>query len=385
MGHTTTPEILAAVRALGPTIEAAADEIDELRRLPDRIVETLRAAGVFRAAFPDAWGGPEMPIVDQTKLIEDLAYHDASTAWVAMICSDSGHYAGRVDDTVARELYPSMDLLTAGQIYPVGQAVRVDGGHRVSGRWQFGSGSLHADRIVGGCLVLVDGAPVMGEGGLPEMLVAWLPRDDVTIHDTWHTTGLAGSGSNDYSVTEAFVPEGHVFQPLRPGVRSEPLYRYRGFFFANLAAVSFGCARRMLDDLRVLMAEKVLMPEGIPMKDDGRALLVLGECTAALDAAVAYQDQTLGSIWETVVAGDEPSAAQRAALLMMLVHGVQVGHRIGEAVTEAVGAQAIYRSSPFERRRRDLATVSAHVLGQRKTLLLAARLLMGDEPLVAFA
>ena len=218
------------------------------------------------------------------------------------------------------------------------------------------------------------------------MLVAWLPRDEVTIHDTWHTTGLAGSGSNDYSVTDAFVPDGHVFQPLQPGVRSEPLYRYRGFFFANLAAVSIGCARRMLDDLRGLMAEKVLMPEGIPMKDDGRALLVLGESTAALEAAVAYQDETLGSIWETVVAGDEPSAPSNApALLMMLVHGVQAGHRIGEAVTEVVGAQSIYRSSPFERRRRDLATVAAHVLGQRKTLTLAARLLMGDEPLVAFA
>ena len=114
------------------------------------------------------------------------------------------------------------------------------------------------------------------------MIVAWLPRDEVTIHDTWHTTGLAGSGSNDYSVTDAFVPEGHTFSPLLPGVRSEPLYRYRGFFFANLAAVSIGCARRMLDDLRALMAEKVLMPEGIAMKDDGRALLVLGESTAAL-------------------------------------------------------------------------------------------------------
>ena len=70
---------------------------------------------------------------------------------------------------------------------------------------------------------------------------------------------------------------------------------------------------------------------------------------------------------------------------MMLVHGVQTGQRIGDAVTEVVGAQSIYRSSPFERRRRDLTTVAAHVLGQRKTLNLAARLLMGDEPLVAFA
>ena len=242
MTQTTTPDIFAATQALGPMIEAAADEIDAQRCLPDRVVEALRAAGVFRVAFPRTWGGPEMPILEQVKLVESLAYHDASTVWVAMICSDSGHYAGRVDDAVARELYPSMDLLTAGQIYPVGQAVKVDGGHRVTGRWQFGSGSLHAERIVGGCLVMVDGAPVMGDGGLPEMMVVWLPRDEVTIHDTWHTTGLTGSGSNDYSVTDAFIPDGHSFSPLQPGVRSEPLYRYRGFFFANLAAVALGCA-----------------------------------------------------------------------------------------------------------------------------------------------
>ena len=128
------------------------------------------------------------------------------------------------------------------------------------------------------------------------------------------------------------------------------------------------------------------MPEGIPMKDDGRALLVLGESTAALEAAAAYQDETLGSIWaDGRRRRRSVSAEQRAALLMMLVHGVQTGQRIAEAVTEVVGAQSIYRSSPFERRRRDLTTVAAHVLGQRKTLNLAARLLMGDEPLVAFA
>ncbi len=95
-----------------------------------------------------------------------LGYHDASAAWVAMICSDSGHYAARVEDAVARELYPHMDLLTAGFVAPVGQAHRVDGGYRVTGRWQFGSGCLHADRLIGGCLLLENGAPVL-DGGNP--------------------------------------------------------------------------------------------------------------------------------------------------------------------------------------------------------------------------
>ena len=142
----TAAGILAAAAALGPAIETAADRIEAERRLPDELVEQLRSAGVFRIAFPAAWGGPEMGIVDQCRLIEGLAYHDAATAWVVMICSDSGHYAARLDEVVARELYPSLDLLTAGFLMPAGQATRVDGGYRVSGRWSFGSGSLHADR-----------------------------------------------------------------------------------------------------------------------------------------------------------------------------------------------------------------------------------------------
>lgn len=380
----TSEQVLTAVRALGPEIEAAADEIEARRRLPDGLVEALRAAGVFRMAFPRAWGGPEMPILDQCALIEDLAYHDASTAWVAMICSDSGHYAGRLEDRVARDLYPSMDLLTSGQLYPVGQATRVEGGFRVSGRWQFGSGCLHADRIVGGCLLMEDGAPVFAASGLPEMLVAWLPREDVTIHDVWFTTGLAGSGSNDYSVTDVFVPEAHTFDAFRSGARAEPLYGYHGFFFANLQAVSFGCARRMIEDLEDLMRTKVQVPAMTLMKDEQRVQMVLGEASARLAAARAYQGSVLGSIWDSLEAGDPPTVEQRAELMLMIVHGVQAGREIGEAVAEVVGAQGIYRRSPFERRRRDLATAAAHVLGQRKTYALAAQMLMGDVPPTAF-
>ncbi len=381
----TADEIFGAARALGPSIEAAADDIDAQRRLPDSIVEGLRGAGVFRIAFPAAWGGPEMPILDQARLVEGLAYHDASTAWIAMICSDSGHYAGRLDEATARDLYPSMDLLTAGQLQPGGQATAVEGGYRVTGRWQFGSGCLHADRIVGGCMLMVDGAPVFAANGLPEMFVAWLPRDEVTIHDTWFTTGLAGSGSNDYSVTDAFVPESHTFDVMVPGARPEPLYQYHGFFFANLAAVPLGCSRRMIDDLRALMETKVLIPSMMAMRDEQRAQLVLAESAAKRAAAVAYQDATLESVWQTVTGGEPPTFEQRAAVLMMAVLAAQTAHEIAEAIVEVVGAQAIYRTSPFERRRRDIATTAAHVLSQRKTYTMAAQLLMGRPPAFSFA
>jgi alkylation response protein AidB-like acyl-CoA dehydrogenase len=384
MGHMTTEQILEAARDLGPMIEAAADEIDELRCLPDRVVEGLRAAGVFRVAFPEAWGGPEMTILDQVRMIETLAYHDASTAWVAMICSDSGHYAGRLPDAVARELYPSMDVLTSGLLFPVGRATRVPDGFRVSGRWQFGSGCRHADQIVGGCLVFDGDAPVLDEAGRPEMFVAWLPREQVEIHDTWFTTGLAGSGSHDYSVTDAFVPDTHRFDPFGLGGRPETLYRYHGFFFANLCGVALGCARRMVDDLKDLMRTKISMPAMVPLKDEYRAQLALADATARLGAATAYQDETLSTIWSSVSEGGAPTLEQRATLALMLVFAAQSALEVAEIVCEVVGAQAIYRTSPFERRRRDLATLSAHVVAQRKSAANVAPMFFGDVPGFAF-
>jgi alkylation response protein AidB-like acyl-CoA dehydrogenase len=377
-GFLDADAILANARALGPAIEAAADEIARQRRLPDDLVAAMRRAGIFRIAFPRDWGGPEMDILRQCELMEILGYHDASTAWVAMICSDSGHYAMRVEAGAARELYPEIDLLTAGWLAPVGQAQRVDGGFRVSGRWQFGSGCLHADRMIGGCILLEDGAPVITDGR-PEFRCVWLPTNDVEIHDVWYTIGLAGSGSNDYSVRDVFVPEARAFHPFRVGARPEPLYRYHGFFFANLPAVALGCARRMVDDLRDLAARKMTMPAMQLMKDEYRVQVALADATARLGAARAYQDDRLGVLWAALCRGDAPTLEMRAGVGLMSVHAIQTALQVAEIVCEAAGTTAVYASGPFERRRRDLTTISAHLVGQRRAFQTAGQLLFGDD------
>lgn len=370
--------ILANARALGPAIEAAADDIARERRLPSQLVEDMRRAGIFRIGFPRDWGGPEMDMARQCELMELLAYHDASTAWVAMICSDSGHYAMRLEAGAARALYPDIDLLTAGWLAPVGQARQVEGGYRVTGRWQFGSGCLHADRIIGGCMLLEDGAPIVIDG-MPEFRCVCLPTDAVRIHDVWYTIGLAGSGSNDYSVDDVFVPEAHAFHPFRVGGRPEPLYRYHGFFFANLPAVALGCAQRMIDELRGLAQRKLTMPAMLLMKDEYRVQIALADATARLGAARAYQYDRLGVLWDTLLRGDEPSLEQRAGIGLMSVHAIQTALQVAEIVCEAAGTAAVYSSGPFERRRRDLTTISAHLVGQRRAFQPAGQLLFGDN------
>ena len=76
--------IVANARALGPAIEAAAEAIARERRLPDDLIASMQRAGIFRIAFPRAWGGPEMDILQQCELMEILGYHDASAGWVAL-------------------------------------------------------------------------------------------------------------------------------------------------------------------------------------------------------------------------------------------------------------------------------------------------------------
>ena len=376
-----TAKIFANARALGPDIEAAADWIAEHRRLPEDLLARLRESGVFRIAFPKAWGGPEMDMIAQCELMEILAYHDASVAWVAMICSDSGHYAARIDESVARDLYPRMDMLTSGALAPTGVAHRTPEGLKVSGRWQFGSGCLHADHLVGGCILFENGAPVMGARNFPEFRVVWLPRDKVEIHDTWRTTGLAGTSSNDYAVQDVIVPEAQSFHPFRVGARPEPLYRYHGFFFANLSGVAIGCARRMIDDLRKLAETKVVTPSMQLLKNEYRVQTALAEATAKLGAAKAYQDRCLSDLWSALEDGTPPTPAQRAGIGLMSVHAVQTAVQVSEIVCETAGSAAIFAASPFDRRRRDLLTMSAHVVAQRRTQQMMGQLLLGiDAP-----
>jgi alkylation response protein AidB-like acyl-CoA dehydrogenase len=155
----TANAILECARSIVPRLRESSAVIEENRRLPPSIVKLLRQSGVFRAAMPRSWGGPELSSVQQTQLIETIATGDVSAAWCSMIGMDSGIYSGFLSEDVARKLYPRLDMATSGWIHPQGRADRVSGGFLVSGNWKFASGITHCDVLVAGCLVYQDGEP----------------------------------------------------------------------------------------------------------------------------------------------------------------------------------------------------------------------------------
>ncbi|GIH72485.1 acyl-CoA dehydrogenase family protein [Sphaerimonospora thailandensis] len=372
-------DILEAARRVAPRLRERADDIEKHRCLPADVVELLRGTGVFRMAVPRSWGGPELNSTEQTQVIEALAMGDASAGWCAMIGMDTPIYAGYLEESVARELFTDPDLITAGLILPVGRADRVPGGYRVTGRWGFGSGITHADWVVAGCQVYSDGEPERGPGGMPvNWRVMLARRDDFEILDTWHTTGLAGSGSRDYTANQLFVPEERSFSLARPR-REGPLFATDSVL-RNMPGVPLGIARAALDLVREMAGTRVERATGLPWTDTYRVQMAIAEAEMELGAVRYAVYGSLDRLWDRLASGVEPAPDERAAAVLARTNSFRVARSIVTRMVDLVATAAIYRPSPLDRWLRDLTTMCQHVIAQDQVIQSAGAHLLGGVP-----
>jgi indole-3-acetate monooxygenase len=371
--------IRARVDEIGTLLRESAPEVEAARRLTAPVVDALRSAGVFRMSMPQAWGGPELDICTQIEIIETLSRADASVGWCAMIGSDSGYFSSFLDDATARSLYPELDAVTAGWVVPAGTLEVCDGGYRLSGRWSFGSGSTHADVILGGARVTENGTPRTSADGVPEQRIAMLPAAQWQVLDTWNPGGLAGSGSHDYTITDTFVPAENTWV-FGQNYRSGTLYAWRGMFVVNVVGVPLGVALEACDVAAGILAGKMSMPEMIPARNEPRVRAGIARARAMVGAARSYAYDTAGTLWTTLEAGDEPSFELRAQLAGCFVHTARTCRAAVQLLVDTVGTAAIQKKCPLERQLRDLNTLVQHILGQTRMWEMSGGLYFGEEP-----
>jgi len=375
-------DIITAVRALAPEIQSRGDEIAALRRLPVDLVTKLKATGAFRTAMPKAWGGPEMTPREQCEVYEVLGAADASVAWCVKIGSDSGYFAAQLDEDAARTLYPDLDYVTAGQVPPNGLAERVDGGYRLSGHWTFGSGCTHAEVIATGFLVTENGKPVMN-GGVPHTRIAFAPASRFEIIDTWHSTGLAGSGSNDYRVKDLFVPDAHTIAQDDPPRRSEPLYCYFGMFLASWHGIALGLARRAIDGALAVAEKKmhIFPPPPMPLRQRPHARVALAKAEMTWRAARAFTYETTDRIWEEAQSQGGVSPDTRRAMALSLSYSFRAAREVAQSMYDLAGPTAVFSAkTPLDRLLRDAITMSEHLLLSDSFLEMVGAGIVGDPP-----
>ncbi len=147
------------------------------------------------------------------------------------------------------------------------------------------------------------GALQFGADGLPLTRVVAARADQFEILDTWYTTGLAGSGSNDYTCTDLFVPADHTFSIGDAAQRPGALYAMSTAFFANVPGVPLGLARRVIDETIAIVANKRVLPEFALMADLPRVRRAIADAEMQLRSTRAYVYGAMDDVWDALVAG----------------------------------------------------------------------------------
>jgi alkylation response protein AidB-like acyl-CoA dehydrogenase len=377
---------LDAVRELAPRIRAAADEIENGRRLPLDLVREMQRAGVFRMAMPRAWGGPELNLLSQLRVIEALSIADASAGWCAMIGADGGYITAYIDQSVAREMYADIDAVTAVTVAPPGTAVKKGDGFIVNGRWPFASGCQHATWMVGHFVIFDGDSPRLQPDGLPETRFGFLPAKECEILDTWTTNGLRGTGSHDWTVKDRFIPEQRTFNLAAPTLyRKGPLYTLPNLLLYRLSAVGLGIARGAIDDFIALATNKPITFKSpaagkVMLRDEIYVQCTIAQAEAMVSSARGFVFEAFGDMWNTLLTGDLPSLKQRARARLAMVHASTACTQAVELLYKASGGSSVYAGNPFDRRLRDIQTANQHTVVSLKTWEVTGRVLLGLEP-----
>ncbi len=367
-----------------PTIEDAASLARDLaatteadRRLPEPLVATLRERDQARVWVPSALGGREASPAEGLQELHDLARADMSAGWCAAIAATTGLLAAYLSPEAGARTFGTPGSIACGVWAPRARAVLQDDGTlRLSGRWAFSSAVTHADWFFGGALVTAD------DGAAPEMTIVGLPVSALTIHDTWDTGGLRGTGSHDTSVEDAIVPADLAIPLLRvapqfdTAVARFPVF---GLFAQALAAVSLGNARGAMDDLVELAAGKTPLGSGRTLADRATVQARVAEAEAQLRAARSFAEHEVALAWADAQAGALASTERRLGLRLSATHAARTAARVARECHDLGGGSAIYASSPLQRRLRDAETATAHAQVAPPTWELAGRLLL-DRP-----
>jgi alkylation response protein AidB-like acyl-CoA dehydrogenase len=329
---------------------------------------------------PRSLGGLELEPATMLATLETVGAADASVGWCVMIGATTAVVAAYLPPDVAREIYAAPGTITGGVFAPLGRAV-VDGDHyRLSGRWQWASGSANCHWLMGGSVILDDGTPRRLPNGAPDARLLLFPAARATLIDTWHVSGLCGTGSGDMAVEGLRVPLAHSVSLMVDAPREAgALYRFPvfGLLALGIAAVMLGNAGAAVADLVELAGGKQPQGSRKVLAERAVAQSELAQAAAALRAARALFYETVESAWAAACAGGPLDVATRAGLRLAATHATRTAADVARVMYDLGGGSAVFARSPLQRRFRDAHVGTQHLMVSPATWELTGRVLMG--------
>ncbi len=357
-------ELLARVEAAGRQASARAAETEALRRLPDEVAAALVSSGLMRAWVPARYGGAEADALEVLEAIEELSFHDGATGWCGMIGATTSLTSAYLAPEWAQRIYGDPAAVTGGFAMPAGTGTYVDGGLLVNGRWAWGSGTYHCTWIGGGTIV---------EGGAP---FVFFERDQVELLDTWRVAGLKGTGSTDYAVRDAFVPDGRWVDIFRAvPVVDGPVYRlpFLGTLALGVCMVALGLARRAQAELVALAEHK--QPAGSERALAARPAVQLE--VARAEAAWRSARALVREVVREATAAPTVTDETKRRLRLAATNATWAAAGAVDRMYHAGGGSSIHESHPLQRVFRDVHVATQHGMVAERTFEPLGRMALG--------
>ena len=364
---TTLDDLIARAADLVPTLEARAAETNALRKLPEATVADFKAAGFFRAQQPARCGGYELDFGALVQVSAKLGEGCASSAWIASVVASHHWIVGMFpaqaqDDVWGKD--PSA-IVCSAYAHTNATAAPEGDGYRLSGTWHYASGIDHADWVI----VL---APIAEGGDAPRMTTVLVPRADFNVLDTWHASGLKGTGTNDLTVAGAFVPRHRElgFDDANTGrapgtaVNHSPLYRLPMMGVGSFTTIGpcFGVARGTLAAYLASMAGRMGVLSAEKLAEHAPLQLKIAEAAAEIDAGQALIAADLDEINATARLGGTLDRMQRVRFKRDVAFAAQLCRRAVDKLVMAMGVPGQKDDHPVQMRARDMNALASHGL-----------------------
>lgn len=362
--------VISRAEAVRPAVAAAANEIEDTRRLPPALLDKLHEAGLFRLLLPRSSDGIETDPVTFFHVIETIARDDASTAWCLSQAGGCAMSAAYLDLPVARAIFgDDPRAVLAWGPGPKVKAIECEGGYRVTGVWMFTSGGRHATWLGAHCpIYLADGSPKRDANGEQQERTMLVRAQDVAWTDIWNTVGLRGTASDQFALNDYFVRTDHsITRDFDKECRENgPLYRMGAntCYQVGFAGVACGIARGALDNFIDVARNKVPRGQKSPLRDNAVVQSNLAQAEVNLRAARAFLLQSMADIWKDLSAGSLITVEQRIVIRMASTNAIHKACAAVDFAYAAAGATAIFESHPLERRFRDIHTVTQQLQGR---------------------
>ncbi|MGE0224431.1 MAG: acyl-CoA dehydrogenase family protein [Acetobacteraceae bacterium] len=384
--------LVRQARAMHPTLRRFADQIEREQRFPPELVAQLHEAGFYRMIMPRPLGGLQVDPVTYTGVVETLAEGCGSVGWnVANNCIAKLVTLGLPDEGIQEIHSQGPDFVIAGTaVAGGGQAVPVPGGYRVTGHWTFGTGCMEASWMLGSFQILDDGKPRPGPGGAPGFWRGLFPRSDTEIiPGTWDVTGLRGTGSFDWTVTDVFLPEHRVMYHAGAPVDNQ-WSRWPGLTYSlpsvawvgpHHSSVVTGIARAGIAALIELATVKVPRGRGSALlKQSEQVQEAIARADTVLSAARLWRATTMADLWNTMASGGETTLQQRTRCRLAAVNAGDAARQAMDMVYHFSGTTGFKRGTRMSECWRDLHTVGQTGMVAPEWYPIGGRVFLGMDP-----